>query len=346
MVTPAPAAVALRCGPLSIRLRRRPLIVGAVLAVIVIALLLLALTIGAGGIEPPSLLHALSPDATAAERLVFEWRASRALAATLFGACLAIGGTVFQTLTRNPLGSPDIIGLGAGSYAGVVAAIMIGGSGFLALAAGALVGGLVSAALVYLLAFKRGMHGFRLIVVGIALGAMLRALTSWFSVKADLDAALKAAIWDAGSLGGMTWSPLGAAAIAALALSLALPAVSRMLSMIELGDEASSSLGLRTEGAKAVLVLIGVGFTALVTAVTGPISFIALAAPQIARRLAAQGARAGLLLSALVGAVLLAGADLVAQYLLPGVRLPVGGVTVVIGGLYLVWLLIREGKRA
>ncbi|MDR2294155.1 MAG: iron chelate uptake ABC transporter family permease subunit [Microbacterium sp.] len=315
------------------------------LLLLVPLLFILALTIGSGGVEPASLLHALAPDATAAERLVFEWRGSRALAAALFGGCLAIGGTLFQTLTRNPLGSPDIIGLGAGSYAGVIVVIMFGGSGFLVYAAGAVTGGIVAAALVYLLAFQRGTHGFRLIVVGLALGAILRALTSWFSVKADLDAALQAAIWDSGSLSGMTWPPLALAALVAAVLMLALPTISRRLPVIELGDEAAASLGLRVERTKLMLVLVGVGFTALVTAVTGPISFIALAAPQIARRLCGGAARASLLVSALVGAALLSSADLIAQHLVPGVRLPVGAVTVVIGGAYLVWLLTREGKR-
>ena len=172
----------LRAGGLSIRIRRRSLLVAAALVALLLAALVAALTLGPSGIEPASILHALTPEASAGERLVFEWRASRALAAMLFGACLAVGGAIFQTLTRNPLGSPDIIGLGAGSYAGVVAVIMIGGTGFLATAAGAVTGGLLAAVLVYALAFKRGMHGFRLIIVGIAIGAMPRAATSWFSV--------------------------------------------------------------------------------------------------------------------------------------------------------------------
>ncbi|PPF38713.1 iron chelate uptake ABC transporter family permease subunit [Pseudoclavibacter sp. AY1H1] len=312
---------------------------------LVTALLVFALTAGSGGIEPTSLLHALAPDATVSERLVFEWRASRALAAALFGACLAIGGTVFQTLTRNPLGSPDIIGLSAGSYAGVIIVIILGGSGFLPFAAGAVSGGIVAAAFVYLLAFQRGIHGFRLIVVGLALGAILRALTSWFSIKADLDAALQAAIWDAGSLSGMTWPLLALSTVVAMTLMFTLPAAFRLLPLIELGDEAASSLGVRVERSKLLLIFIGVGFTAVVTAATGPISFIALASPQIARRLCGGTAPANMLASGLVGAVLLSSADLIAQHLVPGVHLPVGGVTVVIGGLYLVWLITREGKR-
>lgn len=335
----------LRCGPVRRRIHARTFVGCATLALSLTASFILALTLGPGGIEPASLLHALTSEASDSERLVFEWRAARALAAILFGACLAVGGTIFQTLTRNPLGSPEIIGLGAGSYAGVIAVLVCGGSGFVATAFGACVGGLLAAALVYLLAFRRGAHGFRLIIVGIAVGAILRALTSWFTVKADLDAALAAAIWDAGSLSGLTWTPLAMAATAVAILVLTLPAVTRILPIIELGDDTASALGLRVERAKLMLVLVGVGFTSVVTAVTGPISFIALAAPQIAHRLVGRTTQAGVLASSLVGAVLLSCADLLAQYLIPGVRLPVGGVTVVVGGLYLVWLLLRDGAR-
>ncbi|SEC03872.1 FecCD family ABC transporter permease [Arthrobacter woluwensis] len=336
----------LRAGPYSRRITLRTVLVMGVLAALIPVSLVLALTLGPGGVPLGSVFYALTPDAATADRLVFEWRAARALGAVLFGVSLGISGAIFQTLTRNPLGSPDIIGLNAGAYTGVVGVILLGGSGFAATAAGALGGGLLAAACVYLLAFRQGIHGFRLIIVGIAVGAILSALTSWFSVKADLDVALRAAIWGAGSLFGLTWEPLGAAAAAALLLLAALVPAARMLPQFALGDEAAASLGLRVERAKALLVLLGVGFTALVTAVAGPISFIALAAPQIARRLVGGGDGAGLAASGLVGGVLLAGADLAAQYLLPGIKLPVGAITVVIGGGYLLWLLFRESGRS
>lgn len=335
----------MRAGPISTRIHRRPAIVTAVLTLAIAATLVLALTLGPGGSTPATMLYGLSPDAAPEYRLVFEWRASRAVAAVVFGACLAMSGAIFQSLTRNPLGSPDIIGLNAGAYAGVVGVIMLGGTSFLATAAGAVTGGVVAAAAVYGLAYRQGITGFRLIIVGIGVGAILQALTSWFSVKADLDVALRAAIWGAGTLSGMQWSTLGAAAIAAVIVALALPKIGRSLPQFALGDDVAASLGMRVELAKVGLVLVGVALMALVTAVAGPISFIALAAPQIAQRLTGGGGGLALVPSALVGAVLLAIADLVAQYALPGIKLPVGAVTVVIGGAYLVWLLLRENAR-
>ncbi|WP_344201450.1 FecCD family ABC transporter permease [Aeromicrobium alkaliterrae] len=333
---------------MSARIRTRSAVVIGLLGAAALGTMLLALTVGRGGLEPGSILYALTPDASKADRLVFEWRGSRALAAIVFGACLGVSGAIFQTVTRNPLGSPDVIGLNAGSYAGVVAVISLGGIGFTAMAVGSITGGLVAAAAVYLLAFKQGVNGFRLIIVGIAVGAVLTSLTSWFSVKSDLDVALRAAIWGAGSLNGTRWEVLAAAGGLALVTALALPHVARVLPQLALGDDAASSLGLRLEPTKALLVVVGVVLSALVTAVTGPIQFIALAAPQIARRLVTPGGGSGpdVVGSALVGAVLLGTADLLAQYALPGTTVPVGAVTVVLGGVYLVWLLFRESGRS
>ncbi|MFD0997009.1 iron complex transport system permease protein [Pseudoclavibacter chungangensis] len=335
----------LRLGPLSRRFGLRATLVHIVLALLAVATIVVALTIGRGGLPLGSILYAMRPEASDTIRLVFEWRAARALAAVLFGACLGMGGAVFQTLTRNPLGSPDVVGLGAGSFAGVVAVLMLGGSGFAALAFGSIAGGFAAVVIIYLLAYRRGVQGFRFIIIGIAVSAMLSALTIWFSVKAELDVAMQAAIWGAGTLTGVQWGLLGAVAIAALVGALALPTVGLVLPQFALGDEAASSLGLRVEPTKVLLVVVGVWFTAIVTAVSGPIGFIALAAPQLARRLTGGRTGIGLAGSALVGAVLLATADLAAQYLVPGMKLPVGAVTAIIGGGYLVWLLFRESAR-
>ncbi|MDT9591528.1 iron chelate uptake ABC transporter family permease subunit [Nocardioides zeae] len=339
-------ARSLRWGPWSRRVAPRSVLALAVLALVAVGTVVLALTVGRGGLAPTSLLYALTPDASGADRLVFEWRGARALAAVLFGACLGVSGAVFQAVTRNPLGSPDVIGLNAGSYAGVVAVIALGGTGLTATAAGSLAGGLAAACAVYLLAFKQGVQGFRLIIVGIAVGAVLQSLTSWFSVRADLDVALRAAIWGAGTLSGTTWHDVGVAALAAVPLALSWPWIARVLPQLALGDDAASAMGLRLEPARAALVVLGVASTALVTAFAGPIAFVALAAPQIARRIVGGGSGApGVLGSALVGAVLLGLGDVIAQHALPA-RLPVGAVTVVIGGMYLVWLLFRESGRS
>lgn len=313
----------------------------------VLGLVLAALTIGDRPIPIDQVIRAFTP---AADRLdamvVVEWRAPRAFAAAVFGACLGVSGALFQSLTRNPLGSPDIIGLNTGAYTGVLVVIGLGGTGYAAYAAGALTGGVLTAALVYLFAYSSGLQGFRLIIVGIAVSAFLGSVNSWFVVKAQLDTALQAAVWGAGSLNGVRWPQLLGAGSLALVLALIVPWLARRVAQLELGDDSARVRGVRAEADKAVIVVVGVALTSLVTAVTGPIAFIALAAPQIARRLRRRSGGFDALGSALVGACLLSGADLLAQHALPQASMPVGAVTVCLGGIYLIWLLLRENERS
>jgi iron complex transport system permease protein len=330
----------------SVRTTRRAVFVSGALFVAVLAAAAVAFTLGSYPITLDDLVAVLS--GTADDRIrtvVVEWRAPRIVAAVLFGAALAVGGAIFQSLTRNPLGSPDVIGFTTGSYTGVVVTLLLGATGYAALAAGALVGGLLTAFAVYLFAFRRGVQGFRLIIVGIAVGGLLASVNTWFSVKVDLDVALRAAVWGAGSLSVVDWPALGAAAVVVAVVAVAAPVAQRRMRRLELGDDTAAMLGVPVERTKVFLIVLGVTATAAVTAAAGPIVFVALAAPQIARRLTGHGASVDLVGSALVGAVLLLGADVAAQHAIPGVLLPTGAVTVCVGGLYLLVLLVRESRR-
>lgn len=333
-------------GPVVARYRLRAAAVNLAVALVILVCLGLALVLGRYGLSWAEVWQALTIQGGRKVELTADRRIRRALAAVVFGACLGISGMIFQSLTRNPLGSPDVIGLNSGAYTGVVAVMLFGGSGYAATAFGAVGGSLVAAAAVFALSYRHGVDGFRLIIVGIAVGAILTSLNNWFAVKADLDEAMRAAIWGAGSLAGVTWTPLLAATAVALGAAVALPVLTQRISQLELGDDAAAALGLRVERTRTLMVFVGVVYTAAVTAIAGPIAFIALAAPQIARRLHGPGSSLTVVGSALIGALLLSVADLVAQYLLPGdTRLPVGAVTVVLGGTYLIWLLIRENGR-
>ncbi|MEU9635300.1 FecCD family ABC transporter permease [Streptomyces tendae] len=336
----------LRAGPLSLRMTRRAVLVCGLLWLALIGLALWAFTLGSYPLSPGDVASVLTGGASRSVRtVVLEWRAPRIVAAVLFGAALAVGGAIFQSLTRNPLGSPDFIGFTTGSYTGVVLTMLAGASSYAALAAGALAGGLGTALAVYLLAFRRGVQGFRLIVVGIAVGALLSSVNTWFSVKAEVDAALRAAVWGAGSLSTVDWRIIGVAAVVLAGVALVAPVAQRRMRRLELGDDTAAMLGVPVERTKLLLVVLGVVATATVTAACGPISFVALAAPQIARRLTGHGTSVDLAGSALVGAVLLLGADIAAQHAIPGVLLPTGAVTVCVGGVYLLVLLVREGRR-
>lgn len=335
----------IRAGSLSLRVARRAVLVCGLLGIALIALALWAFTLGSYPLSLGDLADVVSGTAGNSIRtVVLEWRAPRIVAAVVFGAALAMGGAIFQSLTRNPLGSPDVIGLTTGSYTGVVLTLLAGASSYSALAAGALVGGLVTAFAVYLLAFRRGVRGFRLIIVGIAVGAMLSSVNTWFSVKADVDTALRAAVWGAGSLSNIGWPAVLTASALTAGVALLAPVAQRRMRWLELGDDTAAMMGVPVERTKLLLVVLAVAATAAVTAAAGPIAFVALAAPQIARRIG-RGASVDLTGAALVGALLLLGADIAAQHAIPGVLLPTGAVTVCVGGAYLLVLLVRESRR-
>ncbi|BFP57026.1 FecCD family ABC transporter permease [Streptomyces griseus] len=339
-------AFVLRAGSLSLRATRRSVLVCGLLSVALVALAVWAFTLGSYPLSLGDLSAVLSGTARNSVRtVVLEWRAPRIVAAVLFGAALATGGAIFQSLTRNPLGSPDVIGFTTGSYTGVVLTLLAGASSYSALAVGALTGGLVTAFAVYLLAFRRGVRGFRLIIVGIAVGALLSSVNTWFSVKADVDTALRAAVWGAGSLSAIGWPAVLMSSGLIAVVALVAPVAQRRMRWLELGDDTATMLGVRVERTKLLLVVLGVAATAAVTAAAGPIVFVALAAPQIARRLTGRGTSVDLAGSALVGALLLLGADIAAQHAIPGVVLPTGAVTVCVGGAYLLVLLVRESRR-
>lgn len=315
-------------------------------ALIALAVLAALVILGAGDfpLSVPEVVHAMVDPSAGFERtVVLEWRLPRVLTALCVGACLALSGAIFQSLTDNPLGSPDIIGFSTGAYTGALIVITVLGLGLGGAAVGALVGGLATAVVVYVLSFRGGVMGFRLIIVGVGVTAMLSAFNTWLLLRAKVEVALGAALWGAGSLSladgtdaliaGATLVVLGAAT------TLLLPA----LRQIELGDDTARAHGLRLEPYRLSLIVVGVALIAIPTAIAGPISFVALAAPQIAARLT-RSAGIPMAATAALGALVLVVADGLAEIWLPG-GVPVGSVTVVGGGTYLIWLLVRESRR-
>lgn len=318
---------------------RRALLVTVVSAGVAVLLGVVALGIGDYPLSVSEVVHALTHDDGFASTVVVSWRLPRVTAALAFGAALGLSGALFQSLTRNPLGSPDVIGFSAGSYTGVLlATTVLTGSG-VAVAAWALGGGVVTALAVYLLAYRRGVHGLRLIVTGIGVTAMLQAVNVWLQLRAQVDVAMTASVWAVGSLDTVDWTQLWPALLGLVVCGGAVAATVRPLRQLELGDDLAAAHGLRVEPARLAIIVLAVALTAVVTAVAGPIAFVALAAPQLAKRLVG-GAGLPLGQSALTGAVLLLVADQLAQHALPQ-QVPVGIVTVVVGGGYLVALLLR-----
>ncbi|WP_264273068.1 iron-enterobactin ABC transporter permease [Duffyella gerundensis] len=278
------------------------------------------------------------------ELIVIDWRLPRVLTALLIGAALGVSGAIFQSLLRNPLGSPDILGFNTGAYTGVLVALVLFDQSMGGMTAAAMVGGIATALLVWLLAWRNGVDTFRLIIVGIGIRALLMAFNSWLVISASLDAALSAGLWSAGSLNGLTWAKLPLTGTLIVMALLGAGLLARRMRLLEMGDESACALGVPVERTRMLLMLVGVMLTAAATALVGPVSFVALVAPQIARRLGG-GLRLLLPMSALCGALLLLGADFAAQRLFQPYQLPVGVITVSLGGLYLLALLVRESRR-
>ncbi|MEH0422208.1 FecCD family ABC transporter permease [Streptomyces sp. B21-083] len=331
-------------GGLSVRLDVRALVV-------VVALLLAALTasvvlIGTGDFPIPAgdVLRTLLGDGNAGQEfIVNQLRLPRVLVGLLVGASLGLGGALFQAISRNPLGSPDVLGLSQGSTAGALVVIVLFSGSAAQVTAGALVGGLVTGLAIYLLAWKQGVHGYRLVLVGIGVSAVVTAVNGYLITKADLVDAARAVVWMTGSLNGRGWDQVWPLLwLCAVLVPVAL-ANARGLRMTEMGDDVSYALGVRVERVRLVLMLAAVLLTAAATAAAGPVGFVALTAPQLARRLT-RSPGPNLVASMCMGATLLIVADWASQRLFGADQLPVGVVTGVLGGVYLLWLLVTERK--
>lgn len=341
-----------RIGPVGLAWRPRVLTTSVVAVVAALLLVVLGVAIGSTFIAPSTVVRALlglgsGPD----QFIVTTLRLPRVLTGALVGVTLAVAGALTQTFTRNPLGTPDIIGVTSGASVGAVAAVVLGGGsysvGALVLGGGipvaATIGALVAATIVYGLGWRGGVQSHRLILVGIGVSATLDALTSYLLVRAKITQATAASQWLVGSLSSTSWTTVWPLlVIAAVGVPIAL-ATSAALGIGQLGDEVATGVGLGVQRHRLLVIGLAVVLTAAAVAAAGPVGFVAFVVPQVALRLAGTN-RPPLLLSAALGAVLVLGADLLARSAFPW-QVPVGIVTTVIGAPYLIWLLIRHRKE-
>lgn len=323
----------------------RPLVASLTLVVGCLALAVAALTFGDYPLSASEVVRALTGGGDPlASYFVTELRAPRVVAALTVGAALGVAGALFQGVTGNPLGSPDILGFTTGAATGALVQIIVFSSSTTAVALGALIGGLGTAALVHVLTRSTGLTGSRLVLVGIGVGALLSAVNTLLVVRASLVAAQTAGQWLAGSLNAMMWERAGLTLAATAVLVAVALLLQRDWALLSLGDDITRSLGVDAARVRGASVLVAVCLVSVATAATGPIGFVALAAPQIARRLAGT-AIPPIAASALTGAALVLASDIVAQRLLAPTQLAVGVVTGAVGGVYLIALLAGQWKR-
>lgn len=327
------------------RTRRRTGIVISGALVVALLVALLSLSMGDYQLSPARLWQTLWGGGERIEDyVVFRVRLPRLAMAIVVGAALGIAGALLQGLLGNPLASPDLLGISGGSSVAAVFALLVIGTTGPMLAVAAFVGGIAVAALLLLAGRAQLDGGYRLILAGVGISFLCIAVVDFLMVRAQVERAQMALLWLTGSLSSTPWWQV---VTVASVLVIALPAIvaaARWLPLIQLGHATASGLGVRPTVVRVVAVGAAVVLTSVTCAFVGPISFIALCAPAIARPLLGNGA-VGLGTSAIVGAALLGASDLVAQFGIPGMQLPVGVVTGAVGSLFLLWLLASSKGR-
>jgi iron complex transport system permease protein len=340
-----PGAIGLRVGRASARIDARA--VGVSIAVLVLLAVAFAWSISVG--EFPIPIRDVVGELTGlggsddSAFIIRRLRLPRSLTAVLVGVAFGLSGQVFQRMVHNPLASPDILGVAAGAAAAAVFAIVVLGASSTVTTQYAIAGSIVTVVVIYLLAIKKGLSSYRLVLIGIGITAMLESVVAYLLTRAEIFEAHRATVWLTGSLNGRGWEyvrPL------TTVLAVLVPVTllgARQLRSLELGDDTARGIGVSVRRSKLVLSMSAAALAAAATAAAGPVAFVALVSPQIARRLVG-GHSLGLVPAALVGALLMVVADLVARRAFAPTELPVGVVTAIVGAPYLLWLLARANR--
>ncbi|NKE58344.1 iron chelate uptake ABC transporter family permease subunit [Lentzea sp. PSKA42] len=325
-------------------------LVTVVLTAITFLVFCVSISVGDFTIELPAVIRTLFGQGERVDEFVImDLRMPRALVGLIVGSALGISGALTQSIARNPLASPDVLGITGGASATAVFLVTASGgaavTSSIGLPAAALTGGLLTGLLVYFLAWRRGIDGFRLILIGVSVNAVMQALTTWLLVLADIRDVARAQSWLVGSLDARSWTEVWNSLWITLALVVVVLVTAFQLRPMHFGDDVAAGLGVRYTAVRAVLLLCAVLLAGVAVSAAGPVPFVALVAPQITMRLL-RSPVPPLIASGLFGALLLIGSDLIARIVLPN-DMPVGIVTAIIGGPFLVYLLVRANvKRA
>ena len=333
-------------GRWSVLISPRHVLIGLMLLVLGLAVAVAALRLGKFTVSTQEVIDALQGRGRRiVQVVVVTWKLPRILLGLVAGLALGVAGAVFQTITRNPLGSPDLIGFSTGAQTGILVSVLLLPGSMLSTSLASFIGGAAVGAVTYLVSLRGGFTGLRFILVGIAISSMLVSVNRWLLVRVDDDEGLGALKAITGTLGAARW-PVVAPTFLAIGVTVALILLfSRHLQVLALGEQVATILGSPTRRAGAVLILLGTVLVAVVTMAAGPIGFVALVAPHLARLLTGSP-QSPLLVSGLTGSLLMVGADLLSQLVLES--MPVSVVTNAVGGLYLMVALTvaARGRRS
>ena len=333
-------------GRRSVLITPRHVIVGLILLALSLAVAVVSLRLGKFPVTAQEVIDALQGQGRKiVQVVVVKWKLPRIVLGLVAGLALGVAGALFQTITRNPLGSPDLIGFSTGAQTGILISILLLPGSMLSASLASFIGGAAVGTVTYLVSLRGGFTGLRFILVGIAISSMLVSVNRWLLVRVDDDEGLGALKAITGTLGAARW-PVVAPTCLAIGVTVALILLaSRHLQVLSLGEQVATILGSPTRRVSAVLILLGTVLVAVVTMAAGPIGFVALVAPHLARLLTGSP-QSPLLVSGLTGSLLMVGADLLSQLVLES--MPVSVVTNAVGGLYLMVALTvaARGRRS
>lgn len=324
---------------------KRTTLANSSLLVLLLLAVITSLSMGTVQVSPPDVLQALMGNADPMTAFVVnELRLSRVVAGLLSGAALAMAGCLMQTLARNRLATPGIIGIDNAATAFAVASV-VGVGLSLAPSAMALAGAACATAIAFGLAGANGTRGYRFIVAGIGIGAIAGAVTQVLLSRVAIDAANAAYPWTVGSLNARSGNSVLVLAIGLAAGYAILMLISRALNTLQFSDAVAIALGTRLKATRILGLALSVLLTGLAVSVCGPVGLIALLAPELARTICRPG-KVPLTASALAGASFMVIADLLGRTLFSPLEIPVGIITAIVGSPYLLWILLKPSPRS
>ncbi|MCD7058672.1 FecCD family ABC transporter permease [Pelagibacterium xiamenense] len=335
----------------ALRLPVRALVAVGVLAVLLLAVIGVSLTVGSYGIELETVITTLTGTTVsdAIDNVVWQFRFPRTLAAALVGAMMALSGGALQNVTRNGLADPSLVGISQGAALAVVFAIVAApGLDYSWRPIIAFSGALAVATLVQALSYqrRRGNNAIRFILLGIGVSAFISSITSALLTYGDIDRAISALSWLAGSINAASWTDVQILFVWCVVLSPLVLGLTRIMSVLRMGEDTAVGLGAPVKWVRYALICVGVGFAAAATAIVGPLGFVGLLAPHAARRIARSGVGLHTVLTALCGALLVALADLVGRAAFAPIQIPAGLITAIIGVPVFVYLLQRAAAKS